>query len=214
LSAEESVTTEALRAVAAALDGRQLPRVRAAALARRLGVLAAAKAPTHACAIGLASAMQRLLAKELAVCLFPADATGLEPEHGRERWSLSAYDENVDDPDIAGADHSTSWELVALASHFHPTTRSIALSCGRGVCGDRMPSGPSDVSSLVSAHSSRACGFNPAPTPVFSGKKNIASTTFRQHVVLSENLDLELDMDSEFPENALRKAWNPNVSGA
>jgi nucleolar complex protein 3 len=216
LSSEESVTTEALRAVAAALDGRQLPRVRAAALARRLGVLAAAKAPTHACAIGLASAMQRLLAKELSACLFAADATGqgLEiSEHGRERWSLPAYDEDLDDPDIAGADHSTSWELVALASHFHPTVRSIVLSCGRGVCGDRMPSGPSDVSSLVSVHTSRACGFNPAPATVCNGKKNMAPTPFQRHVVLSEKLDLDLDVDSEFPEIALWHAWNLDMSG-
>jgi Nucleolar complex-associated protein/CBF/Mak21 family len=177
MNADEDITSEALRAVAAAFSGRRMPAVRAAAMSRRLGILALAASPTHACAIGLAASMQELLPPQLVACLFPSTGAGasaglhVTDDFGAGGGLLQTYDISAIDPDSADADCSAAWELAALRSHFHPTVRAIAAACSQGVCGDHMPSGSVDAARLVAAHNSESGGFHPAPQVTYQGTK-------------------------------------------
>jgi hypothetical protein len=205
LNSDETVTAEALRAVGAAFAGRHMPRIRAAAIARRLGILASAKAPTHGCAIGLVAAMQTILEKNFAACLFPVkknSSSSEKNEFGLDGGNLCSYDQALDDPDICGAEYSAAWELTALAVHFHPSVRSISTACGRGVCGDRMPSGQGDASALVSAHTSLSGGFNPAPNAIYVARRDTRSAATTWTSSLLKRYDTVLRGDLAFPYDA------------
>lgn len=184
LSADEAITAEALRAIGAAYSGRRMPPVRLAAFARRLGVSAAALAPTHGCTVGLLSSMQVMLPATLVECLFPVGAdvapgaSGKNAtEFGEDGGLVQEFDFEAEDPDTAGAEHSAAWELAALSAHFHPSVQAVAKQICGGVCGDRRPTGAVDPPGIAEAHSSAKGGFNPPPLSTFKGRKTGVSAS-------------------------------------
>lgn len=211
LSGDETCCAEALRALAAAFAGRRMPPVRTASLARRLLIVAAAQASTHACSVGLVTAAQAMLPYHLVECLYPAagatragqtdddagDTEAARPSaldvcFGEEAGLLQTYDMSVNDPDIANAEHSGSWELAVLQAHYHPAVRALAKLCCTGVCGERRPAGHTVSPDLIATFSSAGGGFNPAPVSTFHGPKNRAKSAARRQnslVALVDSLD-------------------------
>jgi Nucleolar complex-associated protein/CBF/Mak21 family len=179
LNADEDITSEALRTVSTAFSTRRMPAVRAAAFSHRLGILALSSAPTHACAIGLISSMQKILQPVLVESLFPSahspSAGGEAYDFGSSSGLLHGFDMSTNDPDSAGAECSAAWELAALRAHFHPTMKRIAQACAQGTCGDHMSSSTADAVHLVASHSAKRGGFNPAPQAMFLGAKKARS---------------------------------------
>lgn len=225
LNLDEVVTAEALRAVCAAHSGRRMPAVRLAAFARRLGVLTAACAPTHACAVGLLSATQLMLPSTLVECVFPASESGppandVDGQNGREFGGdgglVQEYQIFAEDPDVSGAEHSAAWELAALSAHYHPSVRAIARQCCAGSCGDRRPAGAVDPPGTLEAHSSAKGGFNPAPVSTFKHHKHGSSSVRRKGapsldaffaLLGGECGQTDVEKDSVFPEAAFCSLW-------
>lgn len=198
VGSSENICGEALNAVAAAFSGRRMPPIRAAAIAKRLQIVAAAAAPTHACTVGLLTAAQAMLPSQLVECLFPktgaaergnpVDTVNDVDGFGDGAGLLQLYDMDTNDPDLASAENSAAWELAALRAHFHPAVRAVTKLCCEGTCGDRRPAGHTVSAEIVDAFSSDSGGFNPPPVSSFHGTKNKARSTVRQQESLASFL--------------------------
>lgn len=169
----EYITFDALESVMAARSFRQIPSVRCAALSRRLAILAAGSAPSHACSVGLIHAAKLLMSPSLVSCIYKQK--GEEFEGGDARGGAGLIQKlNLDtnDPEISSAERSASWELASLAAHFHPSVRNAAVTCSTGACGSALPNTEENVILTAKSHSSAQGGFNPPPVESFINKKS------------------------------------------
>lgn len=202
-------TIEAVQAIAAAFRGRKVPSIRAAAIARRLGILAVSQAPNHGCCIGLLSSLQLVMPPQLVSGLYPSmDSTesgGAESLDSR-RGNSEMYDALLDDPDLAGAEHSEAWELSALQAYFHPSVRQMATAISRGLCGDQMPSGAMDPVSVATMYSRAEGGFYPAPEKTFKGprrkNKNVQPCSAMEALLRGSEMAVD-----DFPVAYWERTW-------
>ena len=181
----ESVTYDAVEAVLAASSFRQIPSVRCAAFARRLAIIAASAAPTHACTMGLIHAAKLLMSPSLVTCIYKQKGEDFEGgEAGIDSGLIQKFVYGATDPEIANAERSASWELASLCAHFHPSVRDTASSCSRGMCGSALPNNQDNVVMIAKSHSSEKGGFNPAPAETLPGN---SSKKTREKAKLMEN---------------------------
>ncbi len=166
LKASEDVTTEFTRALAAATGFREMPVARAAAFARRLGISAAASAPTHASSLALLAAMQFVAPRRVVSCVFASRGT-----EGDATEFVQEFATEIEDPDAAGAQHSGAWELAAMAHHYHPTVREVADAIAEMSKQPAAVDSVVQVPALVKKYTSEGGGFNPPPVAKWEGKK-------------------------------------------
>lgn len=186
---EEYITFDAAETILAAVahNRRVIPPARCASLARRLSIMAGSAAPNHTCTIGLLLASQKLTAPSLVSPIYAQNTSdkGFFGEVG----TVQAFDFNTDDPDVANAERSASWELSCLACHFHPTIREMAEEIATGKCGFQCVSSKESILKQAKEHKSGEGGFNPAPRAFFGNQKR--GKFFRKHSLWKDSILIE-----------------------
>ncbi|KAI0564062.1 Nucleolar complex-associated protein [Gracilaria domingensis] len=165
---DEPITYDAIEAIVASTSFRDMPPARCAALARRLAITATC-APVHSCTIALLYAAQVLMPSSIVSPIFPQFDENNELRMIDDSGLVQTFNMETDDPDIATAERSASWELCSLVNSFHPAAREIAEQCAAGSCGSKLAKSTTSIVFKAKAFSNAQGGFNPPPQTALQG---------------------------------------------
>ncbi|CAN8068528.1 unnamed protein product [Agarophyton chilense] len=200
LREDESITFDAIEAVVASTSFRDMPVARCAALARRLAIVAT-NAPVHSCTIALLYAAQTLMPSSIVSPLFRQLNENNELSIIDDVGLVQKFNMDTDDPDISMAGRSAAWELVCLASSFHPKVQEIAKQCAAGICGSRLAKSATSIVFKAKAFSNSEGGFNPTPQSVLLSVRK-QSRSESKPFFISE--DETRDVDEMFENDRMR----------